>query len=159
MIAWEYYDLVYVHSAPNTYAFSILIPCHHRVLLDWPDSSWCCQTVCIQRIYTHTAHSQWHGLLQQNYCRVRGSLHLQWWLSPEWFGNKGVPEWWCMEWQYTSVLVRSRKPHKYTISILIVNKYLSQLLNYACNATNLQFSVPGMKPPSCQFEVESSRSK
>ena len=27
-----------------------------------------------------------------------------------------VPEWWCVEWQYTSVLTRSRRAQRYTYS-------------------------------------------
>ena len=76
-----------------------------RMFIDWPDSNWCCQTGCRRRVCEHTAHSQWCGLLQQNHCRVRGSLHLWGWLSPGWCRNESVPEWWRMEWQYTSVLL------------------------------------------------------
>ena len=86
-----------------------------RVFIDWPDSNWCCQAVCREWIRKHTANTQWCGLLQQNYCRIRGSLHLLWWLSPGWCSKKGVPKWWGMEWQYTSVLHRPRNTRWYII--------------------------------------------
>ena len=101
------YFIMCMHSAAQLVSLHDYLYC--RVFIDWPDSNWCCQTVCRQRICKHTAHSQWYGLLQQNHYRVRGSLHLWWGVSPGWYSNKSVPEWWCMEWKYTSVLTRSRR--------------------------------------------------
>ena len=65
---------------------------HNRLFSNWSSLDWCCQTVCKQGIYKHTAHFEWCSLLQHNCYRVRGSLHLWQWFSAQWCSNKSVPE-------------------------------------------------------------------